>query len=307
MNKMSRYEAISIVLQILSLLVAICGTFLSKKYWFLIIVVLIPIIGLVCLWNAYIKQKEYIQFIEYLNNNNYHNFRVLPLLRMYLHQKKLCNSVHIQKAHITYFAEPNLETKDPNGVLLGDCEIHYIFDIENRNLPDTFKFLCANDNSNGEPQIKYRFNSSENYYSESSRSETVHPHWGGKMKEVSISFDDALITNNKIITLEIVVTMKKAFSFAPDDRDTILCLPINYSSRIDQIEFEIDVSKFNERPFYCSAKRVYCKKMKTTTDSINCMPNKDSSRFKTTINPENNIENAYYFRIGLGKEDPDNN
>ena len=309
MDKMSRYEVFSLVLQLFQALAGIGGTIVFKNGFFLIFLALIPItaIGFMLLNYQNIERKEYVQFIEYLIDNEKHNFRVLPLLRMYIHKNNYVNKVTIDQANIKCTIKPSSEMQNnQSDVLHGDYTLEYNFAIVNKNLPKIFHFISANDYSNDNPEIKYRFNNSGNYIVASSKPNKVNHHGGGIMKHALISFDNAPIQNKRMINLEIVVNVKRAFAFSKSDRDTIICLPCSYSSNVNQIEYTIDVSNFSDGPFYCNAKRIIHDKIKYHICDINCDAT-NNTVFMTRFEPDNQSENACYFRIGLAKEDPDDN
>lgn len=300
---MSKYEFFSLFLQTIQIIVGLTGALVFNNTWFLLCLAMVPITVVVFSLSKYKKQKEYIQFIECLNFNNYHDFRLLPLLRMYIHKYGNINRINLKQVSITYTIVPS--ERQVVDKLYGDCQIKYVFKIENYNLPKTFYFMSANDFSNIEPEIKYRIGTNSNYSSVNNRSKQVHPYWGGKIKPIAISLDNDQITVNKTMTIEIIVSIGNLFEFKENKRDTIICLPLIYSENVEQIDYSIDVSNFTNRPFYCDVKRFYIKQNKHIVEGIPSSHNEDGTFFTASFCPDNKLESAYYFRLGLSEHDPD--
>lgn len=306
MEKYTVTDVISIVLQLVEILVGLTGTIVFKNYLFAMTMLFVPLTAIGFTWLRYRRLREYILFIEFLNDNPSHIFRTLPLLRMYIHKHKRINNVYIPRANVYYDIRPCKDERyDKDNNLLGDCSIEYEFCVHNNRLPKNFYFMVANDYSNNNSKIECRIGTQGNQCVIDSKSMDVHPNWGGRMNLVSISLDNSLIPQSKEFTIYIRVETKKMFVFRKDSRDTIICLPLQYGRTIDQVNFRIDVSKFNIHPFYCNAKRIYIERKNPIIDETICVPHEDRTIFTATYCPVKNTENALFFRIGLSEVDPD--
>lgn len=300
----SRYEYISLLIQVIQTIVGLWGIIYLKKTWFFLVIIIVPFIVIFFAWRKYKELNKYVRFVEGLIDNKYHNFLLLPKLRMYLHKNKINNKVEIEDMKVTYIIYPSANTTTSReDELLGDGSVEYEIRIRNRNLPNTFYFIAGNDYSDEEPQIFYKIGNNGIRSRLEVKSERIAPYWRGRIKSGKIALDKTRLSQEHTISIYIEVRCNRLFEFKKLGRDTIICLPKLFSDDIDRIEYMIDVSKFNGTKFYCNAKRIYMNK-EYRVDEINC--EEGNGIFKTNIEPkEVKGESAYYFRIGLDEIDPE--
>lgn len=278
------------------------GVIVLNSRWFLVSFIVIPILLIVILLKKNIMLVNYIQFVEFLFDNRTHNFRLLPMERMYLHNRGMINQINISNAEVTYIITPS---KDNIGdKLLGDEEIRYKFSIRNRKLPQTFKFIVGNDYSNEKMEVWYKLSENSEYTRIEEKTSERAPYWKGTLKCIDIALERNNLPQGEIVYLYIKVICKKAFELREIKRDTIICLPILFANNVERITYYIDAQGFNEK-MYFSAKRVHKEKRKYLIDTgSSCR--KGDAMFSVEIDPnEISGEQAYYFRIGTSEIDPE--
>lgn len=303
MNEKSFKELLPIIIETLNLIVSFSGAVVFKNKLFLLTLLITPIFFVAYILKKYILLKEYVDFIEFLMNNNVHKFVILPKIRMYLHSEKINNKIYIQDLTITYNINPS--DKQVEGKLFGDAEILYEFAIINNNLPQNYNFIYSNDYSNNNINLGYKFNKNESYTLAESKTEQIAPYWKGRMRHDTFALDRSKIPQSNIFNMYVKVDCSRLFEFEELGRDTIVSLPKVFSDNIDSIKYIINLEGFSNKKFYCTAKRIYKHNRVFICDGISCERINDK-RFETKVSPgDMKGEKAIYFRVGLSEVDPE--
>lgn len=303
MNEKSVKEILPIIFEGLNLLVSIGGMVVFNNKLFLLTLFITPILFVVYIIKKYILLKEYVDFVEFLMNNNEHKFVLLPKIRMYLHSEKINNKVDIRDLKIMYNIKPS--DRQEIGKLYGDAEIIYDFTIKNNHLPQNYDFIYSNDYSNNEINLGYKFNEHEEYTHAESNSEKIAPYWKGRMRHDIFYLDRTKIPLSNIFHMYVKVNCSRLFEFEELGRDTIVSLPKVFSDHIDNITYIINLEEFSDKIFFCAAKRIYKHNRVFKFESINC-ERINNKRFESKVCLSNmRGEKAIYFRVGLSEKDPE--
>lgn len=294
----SNSEWLRIIIEIAEILVNIIGILVFKNSIAIVFAILILVIFSFLL-RRYIKQTQYIRFVEYLIRNDSHCFALLPKTRMYL-QIVGRNNIKIEKMSVKYTITPSDGNID--NTIMGDMLIEYSIQILNKNLPNKFQFIYANDFSNKNIGIEYKYSDAFDYQILNSNTEQLAPYWRGAVRIYDIGFEKNKLTQSKHIELKIKVSCDKSFDFSNLARDTIVFLPLSFGNEINDVDYTIDASQFKNKRFYCDAWRICSKNMEYSRSSIEC--ERRNNCFASTFSPASVLgEQAYYFRIGLGEID----
>lgn len=307
MNKGEKLAITALIFQVLEFLL-FSWQFIVTTAWVYLICILFIIVSsififLICI--KHYKVLDYVKFIEYLMNNEKHNFVLLPKIKMYIHNYKISNYIKIKNLNIEYDITYNKPSEEENeDLILGDMLIKYDIFIENKNIPNDFNFVSGNDYSNFSPNVKYRYGSRNDYQPMSENHELVAPYWRGSLKHYSFGFERRFIPQEGDLKVEIIVSCDKAFIFRTIPRDTIICLPEIFSKSIERIDYKINLKDFDDKKFYCDAYQIYSEKRKYTTRQLGCEKEPNNQSFSSVLFPNKiKSEKAYYFRVGMDKSD----
>lgn len=292
-------EWIKTIVDLLGIIMTLIGIMVSNKK-----TIVAGLCVLACFFSAiifyrHIQQIRYIRFVEYLISNKPHSFALLPKIRMYL-QIAGKNSIDIGNMCVMYTITSSDENDEKS--ILGDMTIEYKIQILNKNLPNKFQFIYSNDASVENTYIGYKFGDEDEYQPLPPNVKELKPYWRGTIKLYDIGLEKNKLPQGKYIYLHIKASCNKAFDFYNLGRDTTIFLPMAYGRKIHEVRYEIDVSDFKDRKFYCNAWRIHERKLKYDRSSIECKRN--SNGFVSVFAPSTiHGEQAYYFRIGLSEDD----
>lgn len=307
MNKEFIIILIALIVQVLEFIIGILGvinslTFLSIACLCLIVVTTIILVVLgYKLYNIIM----YVNFLEYLMHNDNHSFVLLPKIRMYLHSKKINNTIKIKSLDVIYDIKKNNDNPEKD---LGDMTITYLMNIENNIIPEQFDFVHGNDYSILSPRVKYRYGTKPDFQTMADNHNIIiAPYWRGALKHYNFALEKQYLPQDGDTKIEIKVECDKTFDFMVVPRDTIICLPIVFSKYIEIINYTINVKGFGETKFFCDAYQISRKDFHFARKSINCTnPNNSNNTysFVSELYP-NRIkgEKAFYFRVGVSESD----
>ncbi len=291
---------IGILLQIFCNIFAVIGMLNLKQMW-IGAVLIVNILVSASLGYLLYKNREYIKFVEFLSDNQKHNFMLLPKLRLYLNSNKINNDICIHNLKVEYII-----TATKNNDMMGDLYIKYHLVIENRNLPSAIHFVCGNDYSDSLQKMRYKYGKIDDWQPGNFKQRPGIPYWREKLLDYKISIDKQFIPESAFLYLEIEVDCARSFEFEMLSRDTIICLPKIFSDDIRELNYEIKLQNFNQKEFYCDAYTISKEKDGYEIVQSNCFK-KSEYLFVSKFNP-NKIrgEKAYYFRLGLSENDEEN-
>ncbi len=303
MNKWISYleELLSIIANGISIIASLSGAAISIKngvFWLLIPFTIIVFLNGFFLFH-YIKKVKYINFIEYLFNNDTHRFTLLPKFRIYIENKKRKNKLHITNLKIKYEISKNEDYSDN----VGDLKIDYVFKIKNKHLPKQYYIIFGNDYAEHKPIIEYSLCSSP--MASATFTEAKHsPYERGIINEAVIDLEYENLPKQEV-ELKITLKYTNSFNFSITNTDTLILLPLLYGSRIDEIDYKINLEGFDDYPrLYCNAYKVsrnrdLGKNYEIKDISIDL---KGDDLTKTIFLQKPQPESAYYFRIGINEE-----
>lgn len=291
----------STLANIISIITSISGIIVSIKleyFWIIIPFVLIIIFNILFL-SHYWKKMKYINFIEYLFNNNNHRFTLLPKFRIYIENKKRKNQIHIKELKIKYIISRNPNYDD----IIADLKIEYQLKIKNKKLPKQYYIIFGNDYAERKPHIEYSI--CNNPMASVTFIEAKHSEYErGIINEAVINLEHDNLPK-KEFELKITHSYENSFNFSVTNTYTLILLPLLYGNKIDIINYEINFQEFNDYPeFYCNAYYIsQTKKFGKNYDIKDVSTLLKSSNFVKTISLDKiESESAYYFRIGIDQE-----
>ena len=298
---------VALIFQILEFAVCLWQIINATSVFYIVILLLVILSSfmLFLIWVKHRKLLRYVKFIEYLMNNDKHNFVLLPKIKMYIHRNKIINKMKIKKLDVTYNITRHSINPDQNDdLLLGDMVIKYEMLIENKCIPNEFNFVSGNDYSNLSPELRYRYGSRPDFQDMGDNCELVAPYWRGSLKRYSFRLERQFLSQEGDLIIEIEVSCKKAFVFDTIPRDTIICLPEVFSNNIDSINYYINLIDFEGINFYCDAYQINAEKGEFTTQKIGCKKQKGKNSFESYFYPNKlKGEKAYYLRVGTNRID----
>lgn len=298
---------VALLFQILEFAVCLWQIITATSIIYIVILLLVMFSSLMLflIWSKHRKLLQYVKFIEYLMNNDKHNFILLPKIKMYIHRNKIINKIKIKQLDVTYNITRHSNNPDKNdGLLLGDMVINYEMLIENKCIPSEFNFVSGNDYSNLSPELKYRYGSRSDYQDMDDNSELIAPYWRGSLKHYSFGIEKHYLPQEGDLKIEIKVSCENAFVFNTIPRDTIICLPEVFSDDIDFIYYSINLFDFEEINYYCDAYQINVEKGEFATHKIGCEKKDGENSFTSKLYPNNLTgEKAYYFRLGTDRTD----
>lgn len=296
MNSGNIVDIVLKVFQIIDILIGIICiiSFDNKISIILVSILLFIIISLIAL--LYSKEK-YIRFVDFLFDNEKHNFNLLPKMRMYLNKEKIYNRVKVKSVDVTYNIT-HTESEKSNS--MGNAEILYTIAIENKSIPKEYYFITGNDYSDEVPQIFYKYGIMDEYSTVSPEERNCAFYYRNVVRKVNFNLDKKLIPQKDTLEIKIKVCYKNSFEFEHNYLDTIICLPRIFGDYVKQMRYTINLYKFqNDIAFHFFTYSILGNKLKY---SISVIPNtctKDNESYSVEFYPESTLdEKAYYFRIG---------
>ena len=311
MNNFEKYipllTVIQIILQILlGIIEFFTGNYRMIQSGLLCIIVSIFFIFIY----QYEKQHEYISFVEYACHNNNLRFYLLPRIRIYLHQFKICNKVKIKELNITYLINGKMyqETPEP---LCGDVTKIFQYTIEEIKEDITYTFVFWDDISNTPPIMQIKYGNQKVYIDVPVSKYGTPVYSKSVIRSQSFEIDSSLLPKKGEWTMEIRVKYQKAFNFNKIKMDTIICLPMLFGYKVGKMKYEIKLEDYIEIPeFYCYLYKISKGKKCYETVNKGCEKKKDNLgniKFEAPILLDNlKKEQAFYFRIGTSHIDEEN-
>lgn len=274
-------------------------TFDNKFNIIFVIILLFIIISLLII--LYSKEK-YIRFVDFLFDNEKHNFNLLPKMRMYLNKEKICNKINVKLVEITYDIKHKQSTQSS---LLGDVDILYKIEIENKSIPNTYYFITGNDYSNKAPEIYYKYGSMTKYSRISPEEKNCALYYKNVVRKFNFYLDENYITNANSFNIEIKVHYENSFEFEHNYLDTIICLPKIFGDSVEKMKYIINLHGFpSKNDFYFFTYSICGNKLKYNINDIPNRCDKMNESFIVEFNPKSTRdEKAYYFRIGIHDTD----
>lgn len=290
-------DKISILLQFIQLIIALIGLRFQVSS-LLIIIFISTILTIIFIVQKQRNVNQYVSFIEYLINNEHHNFILLPKLRMFINAEKLNNKMTINEMHVEYNIKQNKYEK-----LIGDLEITYHLWIENKEIPNQIDFIMGNDYSLEKQNMVLKYGAMEREFNVPASRQIAAPYWREQIRHYSIELNPEYIPKTGDLKLTMKVTCDRSFNFKDLPRDTIIFLPKIFSDDIKKVQYKIQMNNFGTNKFYCDAYKIYSNHKGFTTTGIECKTTQNNL-FETNIKPNTvNGEKAYYFRVGLAEQD----
>lgn len=294
-------ELLSIIANAIAIIISLSGAAISikKEAFCLLILFAILIFFNGFFLSQYIKKIKYINFVEYLFNNNVHRFTLLPKFRIYIESKKKKNKLYITNLNVKYEITKNEDYIEN----VGDLQIDYTLKIKNKRLPKQYYMIFGNDYAEHKPIIEYSL--------------CGRPMTPAIFIEAKHSSYERGIINEAVIDLEyenlpkkeieLKITQKyiNSFNFSVTNTDTLILLPLLYGTKIDEIDYEINLKKFDDYPkLYCNAYKIgrnkkWGENYEIKDISID-LEGSDLTKKITLQKPQ--PESAYYFRIGINEE-----
>lgn len=306
------------VIDILTIIDIILGVFIAlPKIHFQIQIIIgaIWLIIFLTLLYHYSKDHEYINFIEYLCNNNRHRFNLLPRLRIFIHQHNILNRMNVENLDITY----SIDGKAYRGSeeeLYGDLNIKYKYIIKKSSNMKIFTWVYGNDYSFEAPKLKVKYGLlDENEKIQGDDMEiaaeecSCPPYMKSVIRHANIEIKKNIVQADKW-GMEIELDYKKAFDFQNLKLDTIICLPMLFGEKIENINYHILLYNYDQtKEFYffpykiIKNKRTYeCPVQQYQKNVIKNQ--KLHTRFDISLDLEKTKkEYAFYFRVGTSSRD----
>lgn len=248
-------------------------------------------------FDLYQKNNDYITFVEYLFDNSYHNFSLLPRIRMYIQRNNIINKIHIKELNVICIIEKNQKNN------YSTSKVIFEFEISRDTLIDTYNFVTGNDFSTETPTVKYSYGDKRER--EVMMEKPIFaPDTSSVIRVLSLDIEkDKIPLDQPTWKLKLEFDYVRLFDFEKMETDTIICLPKVFGEKIDKINYTIIISGYDpNKKFYCNLNKCSINNGKyiVTKQGVNSQGN----AFTTTIYPDSyEKEYAYYFRFGTSNLD----
>lgn len=301
MNSSDLIENILRIFQIVNILIGIICTITFDNNFTIISFVILFFIIISLLITLYSKER-YIKFVDFLFDNEKHNFNLLPKMRMYLNNKKKFNKLDIRQVKVRYEIKHKQSTESS---LLGDVDILYKIEIKNKAIPNTYFFITGNDYSNKVPRILYKYGTMDSYSEISPEEKSCAIYYKNVVRDICFNIDKKYITQSGNLKIELKVCYENSFEFEHNYMDTIICLPKIFGDNVENMKYDICLQGFpNDIDFYFFTYIICANKLKFGINNIPNVCNEKNKHFSVEFSPKSTRkEQAYYFRIGIHDTD----
>lgn len=265
----------------------------------ILIIVFVGLIFLIVqLYNKYRERRDFISFIQYLFDNNFHNFNLLPKICLALDKSGETNDLAVENMTIKYTYDMrniNVDTISQDDIINYYDTIEYDLRVRNKNIPK--EFVCYRGNMKSYDdciEIFQKHGNQIDYERVPCPRHTDETKNNVDIQKYSWQIKDENITKGKIFTHNFKFRyLEKATA---NSNDTIVFYPKQYAKEIETVEFQIE--------FLCD--RNILKKVElfkvwkdgkqfkhTPVAGIDLRDNVAASK----IQPDTSKHEAYYFRL----------
>lgn len=309
MNSSNLLDLVLKICQLLNIIIGIiCFLVVSNKVYAIFFVLMVS--TLILLIYNIVRLKHFICFVEFLFENDIHNFELLPKMRLYLHYKKIKNNIDILDLDISY--NIFVKSKEQEKNLLGNLEIIYKINMSEEKIPKTFHMITGNDFSEKPPKLWIKYGNMNDFAAISYRDRNCA--WYNKTSirdfHFNISENKIVRKGNFILEIKILYDESPSFDFSSNNMETIICLPKIFSDSVKKITYYINLIGFdNKLNFNVFPYVIKSNKKDFEINSIATISNgdRDINKFIINLYPnEIKWEKAYYFKIGLNEHDSEN-
>lgn len=263
--------------------------------------------------NMYLREANYISFIEFLFNNKTHSFTLLPKISLHMHQTKKKNKFHVHELFVHYEidAKPYKDSENP---FLGDMTATFNYTIYNdRNFPKYFHLCMGNDYTSDPPDIQIKYGSQHDYISHEADELPRDKYIITRVRNWQIKLEESNINGSKTFNLSIKIKYKKSFNFDLTAPDIIIFLPKAHGEKIDEVKYVIDLKNFPSYDFRFSCHDIVKRNGKYEIGDLsagNIIADKNMTSYNINFTPLNRSffpiweerYIAYYFEIWEGKK-----
>lgn len=248
--------------------------------------------------SRYKERVEFIEFIEYLFDNNTHKFTLLPKICLALDKERENSSLDVREMNVKYtydMSEVNLVPGDVNKKIEYLDKIEYTLNVVRKKLPKEFCCYLGNMYSiDTNAKISQKHGTQTEYevvptprYRDETYTDSIVQRYSWELRKENI-------TNESTIPISFLLEYKE--KARAQSNDTIIIYPRQYAKEIEKIKFEI---KFLGNAIALKKVELYKihkdgKKFKQTPISV--APIKEST-VEFEIKPESKKYEAYYFRV----------
>lgn len=297
---------INTILQIIFYCISIVSSlsgiyFFQKYYWYLIPITFIVVFNIFCSIN-YVKKIRYINFIEFLFNNDDHRFTLLPKFRIFLEKKGGENKLHLTNLSVTYIISKQREA----GKNIADLKKEYVLTIPSKGLHknrlEEFHVYSGNDFAKEEPNMTCSINEgNKNSLAFTSPSHESYERGIICDTKIDLSPYNLFEKENK---LKITQTYTNSFDFDETPVDTLILLPQLFGTKIDKIDFTVKLEKFSESTeFKWRPLKIVRTNMLGGYTIRNISDGISEDKFCKKVELRDiKPETAYYFRISINSE-----
>lgn len=308
MDKLEKYiPYLTLCDVILGIIVSLTQINLTLKA-IIMILIIAPFFYFIC---SYKKQRDYISFVEYLFHNERHRFSLLPRIRMYMNQFKICNKVNIKELNVDYTIDGKdyQNTEEP---LCGDVIKTFRFTIDEMK-GTKYTLVFGDDYSFAAPVIKIKYGSQIEYTELAAQEYSSPPYIKSVVRCVKVEINRQIIPQKGTWPLEIRLEYKKAFDFQNVNMDTIVSLPRLFGNRIEKMRYIIKLINYDRNvKYYCFFYKIAkgyngYEIVNKDCDKRKSSENDGYTEFEAVV-PLDNIrkEQAFYFRVGTSNIDKEN-
>ena len=253
-------------------------------------------------FDLYQKKKDYITFVECLFDNDYHNFSLLPRIRMYIQKNNIINKIHIVELNVTCIIDGR-ESSSSNSKVIFELK------ISRKTMINTYNFVTGNDFSTETPVVRYSYGD-ESEIPIMLKKPIPFPDKSNLIRVLSLNIDTEKIPQTQPTwELKFEFDYIRLFDFEKMETDTIICLPKAFGERIDTINYTIKIVGCDpNKPFYCNLNKCSIANGKYDVSEQGVTPqnggNSQNNIYHIAIHPDSyDKEYAYYFRIGTSNTD----
>ncbi len=297
MKRDQLFNYIALVCQIIACITGIWQA-IRLDHLLLMVLFLFPVIICIIFFLKYKEEIEYMHFVEYLFDNETHRFILLPKIRMYIHSRMIENKYKIDEMSVTYNISRNMGKTSEE--LIGDLEIIYKLKIKEKK-NGRFDFVSGNDFSDC-ISAKYKYGTMREYMNMDLSEKRVPPYWRGYLGHYPIYIEGKNIPVDGPLEIEFKIIAPESFDFGKRERETIICLPLAFSKRIEILKYHINIDGFDD-VFYSNAYLISKYEGNYRSSSIGDIE-RDNNSFEYVLYPDTvNGEKAYYFKIGTSEKD----
>ena len=248
--------------------------------------------------NLYVENDIYLQFIEYLFNNENNPFILMPRISLYMRQKKIQNKIHVEKMEVIYNidAEEYRESKNP---LKADVTQVFRLTIRNKSLPKAYNLCIGNAEVKTPPNIRIKYGMQKRYNKINEMKNNRDEFDTAFVRYYRWNLNPAYIPNQNTLPLILKLRYKGSFDFSKKDPHIVIFYPKAYANRIDNVKYTFNFKNFPDGTVFSIKGNIIERQNNEykTTEMVDVEVDEALKKVIRFVPIKRRCQSAYYFQL----------